>query len=150
MTPDAITIREARSDTDYHRAYPIIRQLMPQLDMQTYARRVFVARATGYRMFIAETGDDLIGLIGMVPTHNIHDGFVMYIEHVVVDRKHRGKGYGRLLIRFAEERALEDGCRLVQLDTDEGAGVDQLYAKSGYVRTGFYYEKELSDFEPGQ
>ncbi|MCA3626302.1 MAG: GNAT family N-acetyltransferase [Methylobacterium sp.] len=143
MTTPAITIREARSDTDYHRAYPIIRQLIPQLDMQTYARRVFVARATGYRMFIAESVDELIGVIGMVPNHNIHDGFVTYIEHVVVDQKHRGKGYGRLLIEFAEQRALEDGCNLLQLDTEEGAGVDQLYLKNGYRRTGSYFSKDL-------
>ncbi|MCA3595878.1 MAG: GNAT family N-acetyltransferase [Methylobacterium sp.] len=143
MTTPAITIREARSDTDYYRAYPIIRQLIPQLDMQTYARRVFVARATGYRMFIAESVDELIGVIGMVPNHNIHDGFVTYIEHVVVDQKHRGKGYGRLLIEFAEQRALEDGCNLLQLDTEEGAGVDQLYLKNGYRRTGSYFSKDL-------
>lgn len=43
-----LCIREARSDTDYHRAYPIIRQLLPDLDLQTYVTRVFVARATGY------------------------------------------------------------------------------------------------------
>jgi GNAT superfamily N-acetyltransferase len=146
MDASDIQIREARSDSDYHRAYPIIRQLIPQLDMQTYARRVFVARATGYRMFIGEAGEELIGVIGMVPNHNIHDGFVTYIEHVVVDRKHRGKGYGRLLLQFAEDRALEDGCGLIQLDTDEGAGVDQLYVKNGYVRTGAYYEKVLRDF----
>jgi GNAT superfamily N-acetyltransferase len=143
MTTPAITIREARSDTDYYRAYPIIRQLIPQLDMQTYARRVFVARATGYRMFSAESVDELIGVIGMVPNHNIHDGFVTYIEHVVVDQKHRGKGYGRLLIEFAEQRALEDGCNLLQLDTEEGAGVDQLYLKNGYRRTGSYFSKDL-------
>ena len=33
-TVDTLTIREARSDTDYHLAYPIIRQLFPQLDYQ--------------------------------------------------------------------------------------------------------------------
>ncbi|WP_284177197.1 GNAT family N-acetyltransferase [Rhabdaerophilum sp. SD176] len=143
MTTETITIREARSDTDYHRAYPVIRQLIPDLDMQTYAQRVFVARATGYRMFIAEAGEDLVGLIGMVPNHNIHDGFVTYIEHVVVDLKHRGKGYGVKLLEFAEARALEDGCGLLQLDTEEGARVDNLYLKNGYRRTGSYFSKAL-------
>ncbi len=86
-----LNIREARSDGDYHCAYPIIRQLFPHLDMQTYARRVFVARATGYRMFIAELGAEMVGVIGMMPNHNIHDGFVTYIEHVVVNEAHRAR-----------------------------------------------------------
>lgn len=142
-TNAAPIIREARSDNDYHTSFPIIRQLIPQLDMQTYARRVFVARATGYRMFMAEIGEQVVGVIGIVPNHNIHDGFVTYIEHVVVDKKFRGKGYGNLLIQFAEQMALEEGCNLIQLDTDEGTGVDQLYLKNGYQRTGNYFEKDL-------
>ena len=141
-----LEIREARSDADYHLAYPIIRQLFPQLDMQTYARRVFVARATGYRMFIGEVGKQLVGLIGVIANHNLHDGFVTYIEHVVVDKKHRGAGYGSQLIKFAEARALEEGCQLIELDTDMGAdSAMKLYEKEGYQKSGDYYYKRLRD-----
>ena len=145
-TVDTLTIREARSDTDYHLAYPIIRQLFPQLDMQTYARRVFVARATGYRMFVGEVGKQVVGVIGVIANHNLHDGFVTYIEHVVVDRKFRGNGYGSQLIRFAEDRAREEGCYLIELDTDIGANkAAKLYEQSGYEKSGDYYFKQLRD-----
>lgn len=146
-TNSPMRIREAKSDADYHRAYPIIRQLLPHLDMQTYARRVFVARATGYRMYVGEIADTVVGVIGIVPNHNLHDGFVTFIEHVVVDTKHRGKGYGAQLIRFAEERAVEDGCALIELDTDLGReDVEKLYAKSGYEVVGKYHQKDLNRF----
>lgn len=149
MTDEAkgtLTIREARSDTDYHLAYPIIRQLFPQLDMQTYARRVFVARATGYRMFVGEVGKQVVGVIGVIANHNLHDGFVTYIEHVVVDRKFRGNGYGSQLIRFAEDRAREEGCYLIELDTDLGANkAAKLYEQSGYEKSGDYYFKQLRE-----
>jgi len=139
-----LRIREARSDADYHKAYPVIRQLFPHLDMQTYARRVFVARATGYRMFFGLVNDQVVGVIGLMPTHNLHDGYVTYIEHVVVDKKHRGHGYGSELIAFAEERALEEGCNLIELDTDTGAErAAKLYEESGYQRSGYYYYKNL-------
>lgn len=152
MTTDKISkpldIREARSDADYHVAYPIIRQLFPQLDMQTYARRVFVARATGYRMFMGELGGQTVGVIGVCPNHNIHDGFVTYIEHVVVDKKYRGHGYGSQLIKFAEDRALEEGCYLIELDTDIGTTASKLYEASGYKKSGDYYYKQLRDEIP--
>lgn len=139
-----LTIREARSDADYHIAYPLVLQLFPHLDMQTYARRVFVARATGYRMFMAEVGGEVVGVIGIIANHNIHDGFVTYIEHVVVDKEYRGKGYGSALIRFAEQRALEEGCKLIELDTDLGHDkAEKLYEKSGYKQSGHYYYKDL-------
>jgi GNAT superfamily N-acetyltransferase len=141
---NSLNIREARSDADYHSAYPIIRQLFPQLDMQTYARRVFVARATGYRMFIGTVQGKAVGVIGIVPNHNIHDGFVTFIEHVVVDKQYRGNGYGSRLIAFAEDRAREEGCYLIELDTDLGAErAEKLYESSGYKQSGRYYYKEL-------
>ncbi len=141
-----LEIREARSDADYHLAYPIIRQLFPQLDMQTYARRVFVARATGYRMFMGEVDKQLVGLIGVIANHNLHDGYVTYIEHVVVDKKARGHGYGSQLIKFAEDRALEEGCQLIELDTDIGAdSATRLYENAGYEKSGDYYFKRLRE-----
>lgn len=141
-----LEIREARSDDDYHIAYPIVRQLFPQLDMQTYARRVFVARATGYRMFMGQVDGETVGVIGVCANHNIHDGFVTYIEHVVVDKEYRGHGYGTRLIEFAEARAIEEGCYLIELDTDIGATrAAKLYQDSGYTKSGDYYHKELQN-----
>jgi GNAT superfamily N-acetyltransferase len=150
MTTDTnrppLQIREARSDADYHLSYPIIRQLFPQLDMQTYARRVFVARATGYRMFMGEVDKHLVGVIGVIANHNLHDGFVTYIEHVVVDKKFRGNGYGSELIQFAEDRAREEGCYLIELDTDTDAPrAAKMYEKSGYQKSGDYYFKQLRE-----
>lgn len=144
MDNSILKIREARSDLDYHAAYPIISQLFPWLDMQTYSTRVFTARATGYRMFIGEIDDEAVGVIGIIHNHNIHDGFVTYIEHVVVDSDYRGKGYGGELISFAEDRAIEEGCYLIELDTDLGNEMaEDLYKRNGYQQSGKYYYKDL-------
>lgn len=141
---DKLKIWEARSDSDYHSAYPILLQLFPHLDMQTYAQRVFVARATGYRMFVGEFDDEIVGVIGIMHNHNIHDGFVTYIEHVVVDDDYRGRGFGSQLIEFAEHRAQEEGCHLIELDTDLGEErAESLYKKSGYSICGHYFHKKL-------
>ncbi len=141
------TIREARSDADYHKAFPVIKQLLPHLDMQVYAQRMFVARATGYRVFVGLVGREIVAMIGLISNHNLHDGFTTYIEHVVVDEKHQGNGYGTELIRFAEKRAREEGCKLVELDTDIGAkDAEMLYAKNGYVVVGKYYQKSIDKF----
>jgi GNAT superfamily N-acetyltransferase len=143
---DEITIREARSDVDYYKAYPVLLQLIPDLDMQTYAQRVFVARATGYRMFLAEIDEDTIGVIGMIHNHNLHDGFVTYIEQVVIDDKHRGRGFGIMLLEFAENRAREEGCDLIELDTDLGEDMaEAFYKKNGYEICGKYFTKDLSE-----
>jgi GNAT superfamily N-acetyltransferase len=142
---ETLKISEARSDDDYHRAYPVLKQLIPDLDIQTYAQRVFVARATGYRMFIAENSeDDVVGIIGVIHNHNLHDGFVTYIEQVVVDKDYRGQGIGAKLLEFAENRAKEEGCDWIELDTEIGEELaEKFYAKNGFKPTGKYHSKEL-------
>ena len=147
LPPQKITIREARSDADYHEAFPIIHQLLPHLDMQTYAQRIFVARATGYRVFVAEIGDKMIGMIGLISNHNLHDGFTTYIEHVAIDEDYQGNGYGTKLIKFAEKRAREEGCKLIELDTDiDAKHIEKLYAKNGYVVVGKYHQKNIDKY----
>lgn len=142
-----MTIREARSDADYHRAFPTVRQLLPHLDMHTYADRVFVARATGYRMFIGEVNKEVVGVVGIIANHNLHDGYVTYIEHVVVDEDHRDMGYGKMLLAFAEKRAAEEGCRLVDLDVDVGReDVEKFYTYNNYRRVGTYFSKKLANY----
>lgn len=142
-----LTIREARSDADYYKAYPVLLQLIPDLDMQTYSQRVFVARATGYRMFIAEMEDDVVGVIGIIHNHNLHDGFVTYIEQAVVDSEHRGKGIGSRLLEFAENRAKEEGCDEIELDVDakDGKQAEDFYLRNGYKLSGKYLYKDLSE-----
>lgn len=141
-----LIIREARSDEDYYKAYPIILQLIPDLDMQTYAQRVFVARATGYRLFMAEVDGDAVGAIGIIHNHNLHDGFVTYIEHVVVDENYRNQGYGALLLEFAEKRAREEGCDQVELDVDTGEGnVEEFYIRNGYKVSGQFLYKDIGE-----
>lgn len=139
-----LNIREARTDDDYYHAYPVIKQLLPNLDMQSYTSRAFIARATGYRMFIAMVDDALVGVIGMISNHNLHDGFSMYLEHVIVDEAHRGKGYGGKLLAFAEARAREEGCQLLELDADYDAeSAMGMYEKIGFKRYGYCYEKRF-------
>lgn len=137
-------IREARTDDDYYRAYPVIKQLLPNLDMQLYTNRAFIARATGYRMFIALLGDEVIGVLGIVSNYNLHDGFSMFLEHVIVDKEHRAKGYGAQLVAFAEARAREEGCKIIELDADYDAEpAMKMYEKNGFKRFGYCYEKKL-------
>ena len=144
-TGEELTIREARSDADYYKAYPVLLQLIPDLDMQTYSQRVFIARATGYRMLIAEIKDKVVGVIGVIHNHNLHDGFVTYIEQVVIDENHREKGLGRLLLQFAENRAREEGCNEIELDVDhkDGKDVEEFYTRNGFRVSGKYLYKEL-------
>ncbi|KAL3470546.1 acyl-CoA N-acyltransferase [Aspergillus californicus] len=69
----------------------------------------------------------------------------MEINNLVVDPAAQGRGYGRLLMDFAEEKAREQGKKAVMLFTNvkmhENLG---LYVRLGFVETG---RREESGYE---
>ena len=81
----------------------------------------------------------------MIHNHNLHDGFVTYIEQVVVDKDCRGKGVGSHLLEFAENRAKEEGCDEIELDVDQkdGKQAEDFYMQNGYKLSGKYLYKDL-------
>ncbi len=142
-TARQLVFKEAQSDEDYGRAYPLLCQLVPGLDLKTYHQRLFAARDAGYRMFIAEIGGKIIGMIGLAPNHNIHDGSSIFIEQTFIDSAHRGCGYGAMLLEFAENYAKEQGFNLVELDLDfNDDAAEEFYLRHGYRASGRYLYKE--------
>jgi ribosomal protein S18 acetylase RimI-like enzyme len=67
------------------------------------------------------------------------------VEDVFVDGSARGSGLGRALMERATTRALERGCRRMELDTNEtNAAAIALYESLGFVnRTDAYPGRDL-------
>jgi len=64
------------------------------------------------------------------------DGYGIYVYDLLVDQKHRGKEYGRLL--------MEQVCRDFPNDTVcVMSGVDTYYKKSGYEREGSIFTVKI-------
>lgn len=55
----------------------------------------------------------------------------VYVENIVVDRIHRGKGYGEKLLRFLEDKFENEGYNNINLSTSEFQA-PVFYEKCGY------------------
>jgi GNAT superfamily N-acetyltransferase len=80
----------------------------------------------------------------VVHPHTWGSGPVCYLEDLMVDPAHRGRGIGRALIEALVTRARETGCESVYWHTDQGNATarrlyDDVASLSPYVR----YEIEL-------
>ena len=61
----------------------------------------------------------------------------LYVHRLAVHPSHQRKGFGRLMMDFAEAKAEEEGYRSVRLDTYTGnPGNVRLYEKLGYTTIG--------------
>ena len=94
--------------------------------------------ATGRRMlFIAEDGArNVLGTVHLVLAQPDNQAHRADISKMLVLRKARRRGIGALLMRAAEEAALESGKTLLVLDTVTGGDAERLYARLGWKKVG--------------
>ncbi len=98
--------------------------------------------------FGAFFGEDLLACLVLTP---LPDN-VFKLRQVAVDNTLQGKGVGKALQQFAEQYAMDNGCRKMVCNARKTAV--QFYEKQGFVKLGeefeevgiphFYMQKELS------
>lgn len=103
-------------------------------------------------IFVLERDEDH-KMVGSIVIRSDSDTTAVNINNLVVDPETQGKGYGRLLMDFAENLAKERGCKAVKLFTHIKMYENiALYPKLGYAETdrreedGYkrvFFEKDL-------
>jgi ribosomal protein S18 acetylase RimI-like enzyme len=106
-------------------------------------------------VWVGTSNDELVGVLVIRP-----GGDSLELENVAIAPSSQGRGYGRELIRFAEERARELGLDAVTLYTNEAMTENlRLYPRLGYavserrVEDGYrrvYFEKHLDAGDSGR
>jgi ribosomal protein S18 acetylase RimI-like enzyme len=83
-------------------------------------------------VWVGVSGEGVVGVLVIRAA-----GDALELENVAVDPTYQRRGHGRLLIVFAEERALELGLSEVTLYTNEAMVENlRLYPRLGFVETG--------------
>jgi 8-oxo-dGTP pyrophosphatase MutT (NUDIX family) len=104
---------------------------------EEYWREIAADLTNGHRLLItARDGNALMGSVQL--------GFVMKpnaphraeVQKLLVDRRYRGRGIGKLLMHVLEQEALLRNRTLLVLDTKKGDIAERLYPKLGYIRVG--------------
>lgn len=100
-------------------------------------RKVADAVQRGERiLLVAEDEQGLVGTVQVIldlPENQPHRGDV---AKMLVHRRGRKRGIGKLLLRAAEDAAKAAGRTLLVLDTVTGSDGDRLYARNGWQRVG--------------
>ena len=77
-------------------------------------RRVFaeICAAPGHEVLVAEYQGEVVGTMVLLIVPNLSHGACPWalVEKLVIDHRHRRRGFGRLLMDYAIARAREAGC----------------------------------------
>ena len=110
-----ISIRTTRT-TDAEEVARLLGQLGYDATPADIASRLArILTRSDHRFVVAEAESRVVGWIHASVSEHIDSAACVLIEGLVVDREHRGRGIGRVLLDDAESWARAIGCSLVRL-----------------------------------
>lgn len=121
------------------RVYEAVLRLLPQLapDAALPTKQYFkgILTSKNIHFFIVEDDNEQIAGMLTIGTYNIPSGIKVWIEDVVVDKTHRGKGIGQELILFAIDYSKSLGTNAIGLTSRPSRiAANELYKKTGFIQ----------------
>lgn len=127
------------------RSFPLIQQLNPKMSMARYTSllRAIVDQGNYFQIGCFD-GDRQIGLSGIWIGTKVWCGKYLEVDNFIVDEKYRGQGIGKKLLEWADQRAREENCEMIALDSYVVAeGAHRFYFTNGFKIEGFHMTKRL-------
>ena len=142
-----ITIRKA-IESDFERVYPLFEQLWPNKQLEKESIKIVFNRGVNSDtdvLFCLDYSNELIGFCSYAIVNNLWQaGYIAYMYAMVVDEKHRGKGFGTMLINESIKDSKDKGLKRLELDSAfHREKAHELYLKLGFEKRAFLFSHLL-------
>lgn len=128
-------IKEMKTKEQWLEAFQVMQELRQHLDEKTYLDLVEEAHQKDmYRIYALYDGGELVAVTGFKPMITLYYGRFVWVCDLVTSEQHRSKGYGKKLLTFVENWAVENGYQSVALSS----GVQKKEAHRFYKEKMFY------------
>jgi len=147
LITEMIHIRNCKAE-DFEGVVALLRQLWPDMPLELDAlRRTFDrSLASDRQIYIcAVSGQQAVGFGSMTIKSNLWSaGFVGYVDEMVIDGAHRGRGIGTQILDHLVSTARDLGCSRVELDSAfHRKSAHAFYEQRGFQSRAYLYSKPL-------
>ena len=99
--------------------------------------RLLLEEPSRGRVFVLRSPNKIVGMINLLITISTAEGgFVLVLEDLIVDKDHRGQGYGTRLLNYAIEFAKKKNFLRITLLTDKpNEKLQEFFARNGFVES---------------
>lgn len=142
-------IKEISTREDIEGTYDVLKQIYEDLNQETYIDDILNMMQRGYKMAQVVEDEDVdngrcIGVIGVRIIRKIQFGKTLEIEDFMIDRKKRGVGVGKMLMRWAEWQAAVFKCtNIIGFLESKREESQRIYAREGLSINGVMFGKEI-------
>ncbi|HEY4786161.1 MAG TPA: GNAT family N-acetyltransferase [Bacteroidales bacterium] len=142
-----ILVRKA-SENDFEKVYPLFEQLWPGKKLDKDALQAVFNRGVNSEtdeLLCLDSSGDIIGFCAYAIVNNLwQEGYISYMYAMVVDEKHRGKGFGTMLIKESIKDSKAKGLKRLELDSAFHRGkAHEFYLKLGFEKRAYLFSHAL-------
>ncbi len=140
-------IKEIQTREEIFETYSVLNQIYSELNIDAYVEDVLNMMQRGYKMAAVFEDREVedgrcIGVVGIRVIRKLHYGKAIEIEDFMIDRKKRGIGVGKMLIRWVEWQSAIFGCRNIigNLETKRIES-QRIFSREKFNLDGFFFCK---------
>ena len=141
----SIDIALAETPGDIAATWPVMRQLRPHLDAESYQSAVLRLQAEqGFKLARMIVDGTVVAVAGMRFGEWLHGGRYLEIEDFVTDADCRSEGYGGRFFDWIAALGREAGCRHLRLLSGvQREAAHRFYRGKGMEMTAYYFSLDL-------
>jgi len=125
--------------------FDVLRQLRVDLSYDEFEDLVYEMRHIEYKMIGILENDELITYAGVAISTNFYHKRHLFVFDLVTAKKHRKKGYAKMMLDYLKDYAKMGMCENIVLSSGfQREDAHRFYENSGFVKKSFVFVKELS------
>jgi len=142
-------IKESQTREEIFETFEVINQIYGDLNSDTYIEDILNMMQRGYRLVAVFEDSDVekgrcIGVAGIRIIRKLQHKKAIEIEDFMIDRKKRGIGVGKMLMRWIEWQAANFGCQNIvgNLETKRLES-QKIFSREKFILDGFFFKKQI-------
>ena len=138
------TFKKLSTLEDMLKTHGLVRELT-DISLEDYKQMLTEMVPHNYFQVVIYEGDNLLGVSGYWICTKIYSGKYIEIDNLVIDKEHRSKNIGKLLVDWMIEEGKRNNCQTMMLDAYvENFKAHKFYYREGFIARGFHYLKKLN------
>jgi GNAT superfamily N-acetyltransferase len=124
----------------------VLNELYPNLTQEEYASDLAEMLPHNYGQVAVFEGDECLGISGYWIGRKLWCGKYLELDNIVVCSKHRSKGVGKFIFDYLRNKAEENGCTMMALDSyTTNYKAHKMFYNEGFAPRGFHFINILDE-----
>jgi GNAT superfamily N-acetyltransferase len=144
MNTDNMSVKIAQTDREIEDCFPIMCELRPHLQRADFLKTIRDMERVGYKLAYLSVGDYPVAVAGYRVKRMLCCKPFLYVDDMVTTANERSRGYGTALLAWLIERAREEGCAQLHLDSGiQREDTHRFYKRNGLVVSGLHFRIDV-------